>query len=497
MSKWVWLGFTAARIRHHLVMTVILSALAGRVFSAHAQTVTILHSFAGSYVSDCCNDGASPTAGLVQGSDGNFYGTTSAGVFDGVVHCESCGTVFRIASDGGSYTNLYLFGSHYYDGYSPLAGLVQGSDGDFYGTTAYGGSNNIGTVFRIASRGSYTNLYSFAGSPTDGRFPQSELVQGSDGNLYGTTYYGGTSNNGTVFRISPSGSETNLYSFGSYPGDGNYPSCGLIQGSDGNFYGTTSHGGTSGEGSVFRISPSGSETILYSFAVPPTDGNHPDAGLVQGTDGDFYGTTFYGGAGANCGSDGCGTVFRISPSGTYTSLYSFGGSPDGAFPEAGLVQGSDGNFYGTTEGGGTNGAGAVFRISPSGSYTNLYSFGSPIGGRPEAGLVQGSDGNFYGTTYYGGTNGVGCVFALTVSLSPPANQIFNMQFFNILGSTIVALPVTSVAGETYQLQYSDSMSPTNWLNTGGSITSIGGPLVLIDIAEPLPPQRFYRAAIIP
>jgi uncharacterized repeat protein (TIGR03803 family) len=214
---------------------------------------------------------------------------------------------------------------------------------------------------------------------------------------------------------------------------------------------------------------------------------------VQGSDGNFYGTA--GGGGAN----NVGTVFRISPGGSYTDLYSFVGFPnDGANPQAALVQGSDGNFYGTCSGGG-NGGGTVFRISPSGTYTNLYSFVGPPndGGRLLAGLVQGSDGNFYGTTWQGGTHGQGTVFKLTVPLNPPANQISGIQFLNALDSTIVVVPIPSVAGETYQLQFSDSLSPVNWLNTGGSITSIGGPLVLIDIAEPLPPQRFYRAVITP
>jgi uncharacterized repeat protein (TIGR03803 family) len=402
-------------------------------------------------------------------------------------------------------TNLHSFAGPPTDGEFPNAGLVQGSDGNFYGTTENGGTNSSGgNVFRISPSGTYTNLHSFVGSPTDGDFPAAGLVQGSDGNFYGTTENGGTSTNcgsvygcGTVFRISPSGNYTNLYSFGSSPTDGFNPRAGLVQGSDGNFYGTTLNGGTNDDGTVFRISPSGSYTNLYSFGSSPTDGINPFAGVVQGSDGYFYGTTQFGGTGD-------GTVFRISPSGSYTNLYSFAGYPtDGAEPEAGLVQGSDGNFYGTTFAGGTNGDGTVFRISPSGNYTNLYSFvGPPNDGRyPYAGLVQGSDGNFYGTTLEGGQYnlppGDGTVFKLTVHLSPPANQISEIQFFNILDSTIVALPIPSVAGETYQLQFSDSMVPTNWLNTGRTMIGIGGPLILIDIAEPLPPQRFYRAVITP
>ncbi len=390
--------------------------------------------------------------------------------------------------------------------------MVQGSDGNFYGTTVGGGTSGEGTVFRISPSGSEATLYSFAGSPNDGSGPPAGLVKGSDGYFYGTTSGGGTNSNGTVFRISSSGSETNLYSFGSYPNDGADPQAGLVQGSDGNFYGTTSQGGTSGEGTVFRISPSGSEATLYSFAGSPTDGSGPRAGLVQGSDGSFYGTTSAGG-GTNAFNffrhNGGGTIFRISPSGSYTNLHGFEGNPnDGANPSAGLVQGSDGNFYGTTEFGGTNdygpftcpyGCGTAFRISPSGSYTTLYWFaGFPDDGmNPTAGLVQGSDGYFYGTTADGGPSSDGTVFKLSVPLSPPANQVSEIQFFNVLDTTIVVLPIPSVAGETYQLQYSDSMNPTNWINTGDPALSIGGPLVLIDLAEPLPPQRFYRAVITP
>ena len=407
-------------------------------------------------------------------------------------------------------TNLYSFVGYPTDGSEPFAKLVQGSDGNFYGTTYYGGTNscNCGTVFRISPSGTYTNLYSFAGYPTDGGNPQAGLVQGSHGNLYGTTYYGGTNscNCGTVFRISPSGTYTNLYSFVGYPTDGGNPQAGLVQGSDGNFYGTTSGGGAGidcgsrGCGTVFRISPRGNETNLYSFGYSPTDGQNPHAGLVQGSDGNFYGTTSGGGTGTVCGSFGCGTVFRISPSGNETNLYSFVGPPtDGSKPVAGLVQGSDGNFYGTTCFGGTNYDGTVFRISPSGTYTNLYSFGSdPTDGyEPYAGLVQGSDGNFYGTANGGGANNYGTVFKLTVLLNPPANQISAIQFFILFGSTNAATIIPSVAGEIYQLQYSDSMVPTNWFNTGDSITSIGGPLTLIDFIGTLPPKRFYRAVITP
>jgi len=385
---------------------IILLGLVGSGLKAHAQMETNLYSFGSSPL-----DGIDPSAGLVQGNDGNFYGTTQ----DGGTY--SYGTVFRI-SPSGAYTNLYSFGSSFTDGNGPVAGLVQGSDGNFYGTTQYGGLTGVGTVFRISPIGAYTNLYSFGYSP-DGFNPYAELVQGSDSNFYGTTYFGGLRGVGTVFRITPSGVYTNLYSFGGSPADGNFPAAGLVQGDDGRFYGTTQDGGTYGYGTVFRISPSGAYTNLYSFGGSPTDGNDLVAWLVQGSDDNFYGTTFGGGMYSS------GTVFRISPTGAYTNLYSFGSSlTDGSGPVAGLVQGSDDNFYGTTFGGGTYGSGTVFQISPSGAYTNLYSFGSSFadGNSPVSGPVQGSDGNFYGTTKKGGTNDEGTVFAFDMGLGPVTNN---------------------------------------------------------------------------
>jgi uncharacterized repeat protein (TIGR03803 family) len=302
---------------------------------------------------------------------------------------------------------------------------------------------------------------------------------------------------GTVFQISTSGSYTSLYSFGSFPNDGYQPFAGLVQGSDSNFYGTTYYGGANRLGTVFRINTNGSYTSVYSFGSFPNDGSNPEAGLVQGSDGKLYGTAYYGGA------NGSGTVFRISTSGSYTSLYSFVGSPnDGAEPKASLVLGSDGNFYGTTEFGGTNNDGTVFRISPSGSETNLHSFvSSPSDGLfPVAGLVQGSDGNFYGTTEGGGAstncgNGCGTVFQLSVPLNPPANQISRIQ----KSGTNVVVAIPSVAGETYQLQYRNSMSSGSWSNIPGvSITnSIGSLLTLTNFGGANQPQGFYRFAITP
>ncbi len=252
------------------------------------------------------------------------------------------------AQAGAALTSLHSF-AVFPNGANPTAAPVHGSDGNFYGTTPFGGTNNYGTVFKINTNGAFTDLYSFTGR--DGAFPNG-LVEGSDGNFYGTTYGGGTKGLGTVFKISPKGALTSLHSFTGVE-DGDRPN-GLVQGSDGNFYGTTSGGGTNYLGTVFQISTNGALTSLYTF-TGGNDGGYPRAGLVQGSDGNLYGTT--GG-----GTNGNGTVFQISTNAALTSLYTFIGGDDGDGPN-GLVQGTDGNFYGTASGGGQGGAGTVFRLT--------------------------------------------------------------------------------------------------------------------------------------
>lgn len=355
---------------------------------------TILYFFAGGSI-----DGSYPFAGLIQGSDGNFYGTTSS------AGANAVGTVFKVTATGAE-TVLYSFGATGSDGSGPQGGLIQGSDGNFYGTTLYLGTSSTagGTVFKLTPTGSETILYTFTGAP-DGGGPYAGLTQGGDGNFYGTTTGGGSGDVGTVFEVTQTGTESVLYSFAGGSSDGAQPFAGLIQASDGNFYGTTVGGGPSGTGTVFKVTPGGTETVLYAFAGG-TDGANPTGGLIQGSDGSFYGTTRFGGANGN------GTVFKIAPDGTETILYAFAGGGDGANPFAGLVQGSDGNFYGTTQNGGASNSGTVFKLTPSGAETMLHSFagGGSDGATPYSGLVQGSDGNLYGTTNQGGPNGYGTVF---------------------------------------------------------------------------------------
>jgi uncharacterized repeat protein (TIGR03803 family) len=346
-----------------------------------------------------------PTAALVQGSDGNFYGTTAYGGTSGN------GTVFRVTPNGLLATLVSFNGAN---GSHPAAALVQGSDGNFYGTTAFGGTGgNNGTVFRMTPGGVLTTLISFNGA--NGSEPFAGLMQGSDGNFYGTTMLGGADNFGTVFSITPAGALTTLASFNG--ANGSFPFGGLVQGTDGSFYGTASYSsptGGYGPGTAFKLTPAGVLTPLVAFGGP--HGANPAAALVLGPGGALYGTTEYGGnADLNRNyTGGFGSVFAMTPKGALTTLYSFSGT-DGSYCVSGLVQGSDGSFYGTTAGGGVGGAGTVFKLSPRGAFTTLVAFNGANGNSPQAALIQGSDGNFYGTTTYGGPGGAGTVFKMTPS----------------------------------------------------------------------------------
>ena len=388
------------------------SAGGGTVFSMTSSfVVTTLHSFGDGSVA---NDGTDPAAGLVQGTDRNFYGTTAVGGSAGG------GTVFRM-TPSGTVSILHSFGdgSVANDGTNPAASLIQDKDGSFYGTTAKGGSAGDGTVFQMTSSGAVTILHSFndGSVANDGTNPAAALIQGTDGNFYGTTDDGGSAGDGTVFQITASGGVTILHSFndGSVANDGTNPAAGLIQGTDGNFYGTTENGGSAGVGTVFNMTPSFVVTTLHSFGDGTTlsDGSNPRAPLVQGSDGNLSGTTSNGGSSP---APGAGTVFRMAVSGVVTILHSFGNvQNDGRVPDAGLIQGSDGSFYGTTYGGGSSsGGGSVFEMSPSGSVAIVHSFGATDDGNfPEAPPIQGKDGSFYGTTDLGGSEGAGTVFRMT------------------------------------------------------------------------------------
>ena len=425
-----------------------------------------------------------PRAGLVQGNDGNFYGTTALGGTSG-----ENGTVFQFTPSGQLVT-LHSFEGP--DGALPWAGLVLGRDGLLYGTTQGGGTNgDFGTVFRITTSGDFTLLHSFGG--VDGRYPQAALVEGNDGNFYGTTSeggagYNGTPGDGTIFRLARDGTFTSLFSFNGT--NGRSPTANLIQGRDGNFYGTTSEGGADykrptspGHGTVFRLSPAGSLSNLFSFRG--TNGSGPGAGLVEGSDGNFYGTTEFGGSNGDNG-----TIFRITPTGSFTTVHSFSGA-DGNYPLAGLVPGRDGHFYGTTSGdrpfGGTNTFGTIFQLTPGGTLTTLFSFDGAGGASPVASLVQGSDGNFYGTAFEGGAGGDGTIFRL---VTPPV--IAGISASN----KVLTLTWTSFSNGSYQLEYKQALTETNWTRLIPEVLSTTDHTSITNSVEGAS-QRFYRIRLLP
>jgi uncharacterized repeat protein (TIGR03803 family) len=430
--------------RMHLPAASAALAFAAVLVPAESAQFKVLYSF------DTA-DGRTG-AGLIQGTNGDLYGTTLYG------GAFSSGSVFKMALDG-KLTTMYSFCS------PPVAGncvlglypgaLVLGTNGDIYGVSEYGGLSGTGIIFKtIPSSGATAAIGDFQVlEPPDetnstGAFPVGALVQATDGKFWGVAQYGGALGQGTKFEVGRYGVGS-ITTFGCIEANchgGVEVAAGLVQGTDGNFYGTSVTGGTGafpGEGgSVFQITPSGLLTTIYSFCSLSdcTDGQAPMGALVQGTDGNFYGTTYYGGTGTFCdnfgGQFGCGTVFQLTPSGTLATLHSFCTIPnckdDGAYPIAGLILGSDGNFYGTTYYGGRGGSlcsdyvcGTIFQITPSGTLTPLHYFcypnagdGCPSGGGPVAPLVQDTNGKFYGTTTVGGSlsSSNGTVFVLSTGL---------------------------------------------------------------------------------
>ncbi len=413
----------------------------GTVFRiSPAGTFTTLNNF------DYAN-GAYPQGSLVQGNDGDFYGMVSKGGAHGR------GTIVKISSSG-TLTVLKSFAADYVEGTGPLGNLVQGRDGNFYGMTNEGGGYGYGNVFRMSPAGTVTVLKDFTWYQ-DGAYPLGSLVEGPDGDFYGMTHLGGSSDYsgfGTAFKVSPEGTFTIINTFG-FAAGGTHPEAGLARGRDGNFYGTTGQGGSRNQGTVYTVSPTGTHTVLetllngtpvapqgnlvqgrdgnfYSvrpgnywdpgaiFKISPTGAvtvlksfnysgeRNPAGSLVEGRDGKFYGVTTEGGNGNS------GTVFTISPTGAFTILKHFTGA-DGAYPKGGLVEGRDGDFYGTTSRGGSMDVGTLFKISPAGAHTVLKEFTFDEGNEPMCGLVQGSDGDFYGATSYGGSYYTGTIFKIS------------------------------------------------------------------------------------
>jgi len=410
-----------------------------------------------------CSSNAGSYSGLIQATDGMLYGTSYD---DGAV---GYGTIYRVTTNG-VFLQLYNF-TNGLDGSYPVAGLIQGTNGNFYGTTTWGGSHSSGTVFQMLPNGAITSLYSFTGG-NDGDSPYGALVQASDGNFYGTTVIGGSNSLGAIFKMTPGGVITPLYSF-TGTNDGAYPYAGLIQGADGNFYGTTTFGGPHDAGSIFKITPGGVLTRLYSF-TGGADGDSPLAGLLQGNDGNLYGTTYQG------GGVGVGTVFKLGTNGAFSTLYSFSDT-DGAFPFAGLALGTDGKLYGTTELGGPGQAGTVFTITTNGVLNPIVWFAGANGAYPKGTLVQATDTYFYGTRSYAGADNYGTVFRFGIP-GPPwvTTQPSNVVAF--IGAN-VAFTVSASSDSVAPLSYQWQKNGTNLADGGIFSGCTSRTLTLTDISS--------------
>jgi uncharacterized repeat protein (TIGR03803 family) len=429
-------------------------------------------------------DGESALSTLAQGTDGNFYGTTNIGGLN------FSGTVFSVTPQG-TLTTLYNFSDALgnIDGISPYGGVILGTDGNFYGTTT-AGNENEGTVFKITPEGSLTVLHSFYG--TDGKDAAAALVQAAGGIFYGTTLEGGAYGSGTIFKITPEGTFTSLYSFCAQTGcpDGSLPFGSLIQGMDGNFYGTTEEGGANGVGTVFRITAQGALTTLYSFCSQTncTDGSYPQGTLSQSANGNLYGTARYGGA------NGDGTVFVITLKGTLTTLHSFNGTDgsgpvagvflasDGDFYGTASNDGKNGNF------------GTIYRMSPAGKFATLVNFDGANGTWPYGGIIQGTDGSFYGETMFGGSgssSGSGTVYSLNVGLTPfVETQITSGK----VGTPVVILGtnLSAATGVTFNGTMTKfTIVSSSEILTKVPVGATSGPVVVTTPSGPLTSNRSF------
>jgi len=430
----------------------------------NAQTYNDLYNF-GSNPNDPI--GPSHPGIIAQGRDGNLYSTSWAGGADGY------GAVFRVTPKG-TLAVIYSFDSVHGD--APYSGLTLGAQGDFYGAAYQGSEYSYGNVFSIgATGGQPTILHSFAG--TDGAYPFGPPVLGPDGNLYGTTSEGGANDYGTIYQIILKTGKFNLLHSFDFT-DGSYPVAPLVLGTDGNLYGSAQQGGildcNSGCGTIFKISTAGKFDKVHSFVS--TDGAYPLAPLVEGNNGSFYGTAYAGGDVESECSDGCGTVFQLTSAGEVTVLHAFQGQSgsDGAYPYAGLVQGSDGNFYGVTYAGGAAADGTIFEVNPSGSkYSVIYQFAQSTGFYSQVTLTQNTSGSFYGDTYEGGSEGDGVFYSLKVksagafvSLVPttakPGNRVV------ILGQGLTGTTAVSFNGSAAQFTVNSATYLTATVPSGAT-----------------------------
>jgi uncharacterized repeat protein (TIGR03803 family) len=368
----------------------------------------------------------------------------------------NCGTAFTLTR-AGVLRVVATFNCA--DGYE-ASGLTLNTNGSFYGTTFFGGLNNAGTAFQLKPGGTLTELVSF--DDTDGAGPVGSLTRGIDGSFYGTTYGGGSDNGwGTVFKITSKGILTTLYDFDFTHGA--QPYAGLVQGIGGEFYGTTYSGGAYGTGAVFKITPDGTLTVIHSFGEFNTDGDFPSTCLVEASNGSFYGTTPDGGLYNN------GTAFNVTAGGTFTNLYDFSES-DGR-PTTALVRANDGNFYGMTAGGGANGDGAIFKMTATGKVDILHSFDGTDGAVPIT-LVEATDGAFYGLTALGGASNEGTAFRLNVGLGPFVETLPTVGMVGtkvtILGTNLSDATSVSFNGTSAKFTVVSSSEITTTVPTGAT-----------------------------
>ena len=377
-----------------LMLAAALAFVALTTQSAQAQTLHVLYNFAGA------SDGGDPYASLIRDAAGNLYSTFGYGG-----GTSFSGGVFKVAPDG-TETVLYSFTGGA-DGAFPEAALIRDSAGNLYGTTTQGGSDNIGVVFKVDPSGTETVLHSFTGG-TDGVIPVGGLLRDAAGNLYGTTSQGGSSNDGILFKINPSGKETILHTFSGGTNDGKYPTyTSLLIDAEGNLYGVTEEGGSADGGILYKLSKTGKLTILHSFTGGTTDGCNVLGAPFRDAAGNFYGTT------SSCGTHTLGTVWKVNKYGKEKVLHSFaGGTGDGEYPLAGVTVDAKGNVYGTTSVGGASNFGTVYKVSKSGQFTLLHSFNGTDGKNVYGGLVQNTRGTLFGTAQNGGTIGYGTVWKI-------------------------------------------------------------------------------------
>ena len=449
----------------------------GAVFSVTANgTLTHQANFFGNVNGGVAGSG--PQSTVVQALDGNDYGTTNAGGYNGV------GTIFQMTPDGTLTTLVSFTGTNGPAvGSNPICGLTLGTDGSLYGVTQFGGSSGLGTVFKVTTAGVFTSLVSFTGTTGAalGSNPRAGLILASDGNFYGTTAAGGSGGGfGTIFKMTPAGTLTTLVNFTGTTGAalGSTPLGALVQGSDSNFYGTTNLGGANNLGTVFVISPAGALTTLVNFTgtTGTAVGSSPKGGLVQAGDGSFYGATLSGGAG------GFGNLFKVAQGGVFTSLISFTGTTGtnlGTSPNGSLVLGVDGAMYGTTSAGGLNNAGSIFRFTTDGQFATLVNLNAaPVFGRPG----QSSGGDLYGTTTGGGTAlGYGTVYSGTpgnaTQLLAPLVPTSGTTALASRGGLLLAADGnfygTTASGGAGNLGSVFSLTPAGVLNTLVSFTSTG------------------------